>query len=114
MQRLEVSGAVRPIYGSLGVERLNTLQMSLYVVSHDRSHLCSTSLPFQLLARSLYGNNLSRNHAVDMNGPTLIGTKSKYTFIQQPCSLIVQPQYRNQLVFNVCSNCLPNVAQLSY
>ena len=24
MQRLEVSGAVRPIYGSLGVERLNT------------------------------------------------------------------------------------------
>ena len=25
MQRLEVSGAVRPIYGSLGVKRLNTL-----------------------------------------------------------------------------------------
>jgi len=24
MQRLEVSGAVRPIYGSLGVKRLNT------------------------------------------------------------------------------------------
>ena len=23
MQRLEVSGAVRPIYGSLGIERLN-------------------------------------------------------------------------------------------
>jgi len=30
MQRLEVSGAVRPIYGSLGVKRLNTsLQISL-------------------------------------------------------------------------------------
>jgi len=25
MQRLEVSGAVRPIYGSLGVKRLNRL-----------------------------------------------------------------------------------------
>ena len=25
MQRLEVSGAVRPIYGSLGVKRLNKL-----------------------------------------------------------------------------------------
>ena len=25
MQRLEVSGAVRPIYGSLGVKRLNYL-----------------------------------------------------------------------------------------
>ena len=26
MQRLEVSGAVRPIYGSLGVKRLRVLQ----------------------------------------------------------------------------------------
>ena len=26
MQRLEVSGAVRPIYGSLGVRRLNTIR----------------------------------------------------------------------------------------
>ena len=28
MQRLEVSGAVRPIYGSLGVKRLTALAMS--------------------------------------------------------------------------------------
>ena len=28
MQRLEVSGAVRPIYGSLGVKRLTTQQLS--------------------------------------------------------------------------------------
>ena len=28
MQRLEVSGAVRPIYGSLGVKRLTTLHTS--------------------------------------------------------------------------------------
>ena len=32
MQRLEVSGAVRPIYGSLGVKRLNTL-CSLFPIS---------------------------------------------------------------------------------
>ena len=29
MQRLEVSGAVRPIYGSLGVKRLTTFRKSL-------------------------------------------------------------------------------------
>ena len=29
MQRLEVSGAVRPIYGSLGVKRLNTRKTSV-------------------------------------------------------------------------------------
>ena len=31
MQRLEVSGAVRPIYGSLGVKRLNEFQNKNYV-----------------------------------------------------------------------------------
>ena len=31
MQRLEVSGAVRPIYGSLGVRRL-IIEVKLYVV----------------------------------------------------------------------------------
>jgi len=29
MQRLEVSGAVRPIYGSLGVRRLNNILTNL-------------------------------------------------------------------------------------
>ena len=29
MQRLEVSGAVRPIYGSLGVKRLTVLMFSI-------------------------------------------------------------------------------------
>ena len=37
MQRLEVSGAVRPIYGSLGVKRLITVQQdatySVYYIS---------------------------------------------------------------------------------
>jgi len=33
MQRLEVSGAIRPIYGSLGVKRLiNTVSMSVFYV----------------------------------------------------------------------------------
>ena len=31
MQRLEVSGAVRPIYGSLGVKRLMKLEFSLQI-----------------------------------------------------------------------------------
>jgi len=31
MQRLEVSGAVRPIYGSLGVKRLITSNMTDYL-----------------------------------------------------------------------------------
>ena len=30
MQRLEVSGAVRPIYGSLGVKRLITVELKAY------------------------------------------------------------------------------------
>ena len=34
MQRLEVSGAVRPIYGALGVKRL----MTISVDAHPREH----------------------------------------------------------------------------
>ena len=33
MQRLEVSGVVRPIYGSLGVKGLNMLQVKIYFTS---------------------------------------------------------------------------------
>jgi len=35
MQRLEVSGAVRPIYGSLGVKRLNKLRPFYDVQPHS-------------------------------------------------------------------------------
>ena len=35
MQRLEVSGAVRPIYGSLGVKRLNITRIIHYKSSLD-------------------------------------------------------------------------------
>ena len=31
MQRLEVSGAVQPIYGSLGVKGLNTIYIYIYI-----------------------------------------------------------------------------------
>jgi len=31
MQRLEVSGAIRPMYGSLGVKRLKTKRNLLYI-----------------------------------------------------------------------------------
>ena len=39
MQRLEVSGAVRPIYGSLGVKRLIlfSLQDNLKIVTNDKN-----------------------------------------------------------------------------
>ena len=33
MQRLEVSGAVRPIYGSLGVKRLKALGLFFFIVT---------------------------------------------------------------------------------
>ena len=39
MQRLEVSGAVRPIYGSLGVKRLNLMPLE----GTPRSHVIGTS-----------------------------------------------------------------------
>jgi hypothetical protein len=35
MQRLEVSGAVRPIYGSLGVKRLNVSDYMAYVLKNE-------------------------------------------------------------------------------
>ena len=41
MQRLEVSGAVRPIYGSLGVKRLtNLMQKSCFIISELYSSTC--------------------------------------------------------------------------
>ena len=46
MQRLEVSGAVRPIYGSLGVKRLR----SYYIMcarDGELMELCLTTYPFQ-------------------------------------------------------------------
>ena len=51
MQRLEVSGAVRPIYGSLGVKRLNRfyasfIQLSLPLIpSHTQQILSDTVRP---------------------------------------------------------------------
>ena len=36
MQHLEVSGAVRPIYGSLGVKRLKTIYVHLLVCSFNK------------------------------------------------------------------------------
>jgi len=39
MQRLEVSGAVRPIYGSLGVKRLTHKQ---YIEQHNENRIYRT------------------------------------------------------------------------
>ena len=41
MQRLEVSGAVRPIYGSLGVKRLIPSRVRFSTVIPRRLHLAS-------------------------------------------------------------------------
>ena len=46
MQRLEVSGAVRPIYGSLGVKRLNLPTPSL-TRFHKLS--CDLATPFAII-----------------------------------------------------------------
>ena len=46
MQRLEVSGAVRPIYGPLGVKRLITL-VSIYLLGN--LHLSQTVGGFRLI-----------------------------------------------------------------
>jgi len=49
MQRLEVSGAVRPIYGTLGVKRLNHLRTvsSTSLRSGFRSRFYSLSVSFK-------------------------------------------------------------------
>jgi len=39
MQRLEVSGAVRPIYGSLGVKRLIFRTVNLFIYSFIHSNI---------------------------------------------------------------------------
>ena len=55
MQRLEVSGAVRPIYGSLGIKRLTLivqLHTKLMVTVRDTSAHCCCSTR-QLLMHSI-------------------------------------------------------------
>ena len=42
MQRLEVSGVVRPIYGSLGVKRLKTTHWHMQNVYNDVLHVSGT------------------------------------------------------------------------
>ena len=59
MQCLEVSGAVRPIYGSLGVKRLN---INLHLISHEEFytiininlHLISHEEFYMILNINLY------------------------------------------------------------
>ena len=50
IQRLEVSGAVRPIYGSLGVKRLIIDMVLLNISSKDRgfSYFEKTGLPLRV------------------------------------------------------------------
>ena len=64
MQRLEVSGAVRPIYGSLGVKRLIIVKLksrySPYVVARlFKQQLCY-----------FYYEKCTKSHYSRMQGPT--------------------------------------------
>ena len=55
MQRLEVSGAVRPIYGSLGVKGISTVAFAMMILffrrlrktakSNDKLHVCMSASP---------------------------------------------------------------------
>ena len=56
MQRLEFSGAVRPIYGSLGVKRLTRLMLETPAIAHTSSY-------FLLLLATLRGIKLSQANA---------------------------------------------------
>jgi len=48
VQRLDVSGAVRPMYGSLGVKRLNTITCSSCLFSPSCScYSCSVCTHFK-------------------------------------------------------------------
>ena len=44
MQRLEVSGAVRPIYGSLGVKRLKRNPAAFYAFNCTHIYVAATSV----------------------------------------------------------------------
>ena len=46
MQRLEISGAVRPIYGLLGVKRLTNRTTMKWFIS--KSSKCTFNLPFSI------------------------------------------------------------------
>ena len=62
MQRLEVSGAVRPIYGSLGVKRLNKTPVALCVTvlkCFVKRSLESSSRPGNVCVRKRFRRNLT-------------------------------------------------------
>ena len=61
MQRLEVSGAVRLIYRSLGVKGLTAKQKNchFYVTFHNVSHLISNFRLARNVVRFLLGNSLA-------------------------------------------------------
>ena len=77
MQRLEVRGAVRPIYGSLGVKRLITCQWKLYFVSlfyvqnkvgYDQCNVCASITCYyvfillNVIIMNLHNNNNNNNN----------------------------------------------------
>ena len=92
MQRLEVSGAVRPIYGSLGVKRLinyclltgyhcyHVYTYSLAATVVRKNHKCSALRIFPYLILLVFGNCVSKI------GPNLYKVKIPNTIYGTPCT----------------------------
>ena len=66
MQRLEVSGAVRPTYGSLGVKGLMIVHQRKYSV-YILGHFLSAPLIYELV-RLPGGSNLTTSHKLLPSG----------------------------------------------
>ena len=62
MQRLEVSGAVRPIYGSLGVKRLmsRSLDSSIIIVTNLQAGLSEVRTPQEGKGIYIFCNTLGQ------------------------------------------------------
>ena len=57
MQRLEVSGAVRPIYGSLGVKRLNSICCDVVRSIVSACQFTKSTLSLLLVLQSVTGKS---------------------------------------------------------
>ena len=92
MQRLEVSGAVRPIYGSLGVKRLTAILYRLAVnFTQNIPHLLQF-LTFLFRAQKIPQTKYSNKHLCHM---------SRETCVIRGLEVTMETHCRNSLIFVV-------------
>ena len=74
MCRLEVSGAVRPIYGSLGVKRLIKINYAKHLTFQLQRPYCNSIAVFQILHRKRLSNSNMKSRSIkcDINTVTVI------------------------------------------